>query len=218
MTTSPIDRPVAARNRLRTVLLFVGALLFLSEEWLWKSFLRLFDWLGRFGLLRWLDARLVRLAPMAALVLLCVPIALLFPVKIVGLWMITTGRFFSGCCVMLAAKVVSTAIIARIFLTCRPQLLRMPWFARLYAVASALRERVHHWMGRQPAWTDAARLVRRFRARVRGLFVHGERSRGGTLRRWRSRRRTVIALARAKVASCEDESYEVESYGADRRR
>jgi hypothetical protein len=208
MTISSTSRPAPARNRLRTALLFIGALVFLSEEWLWTGFLRLFRWLGRFGLLRWLDARLVRLAPLAALVILCIPIALLFPVKIVGLWMITTGRFFGGCCVMLAAKVLSTAIIARLFITCRPQLLRMPWFARLYAVTCALRERVHHWMGQQPAWADATRFVRRLRARVRGFFQHGDRARGGTLRRWRSRRRAAVvaALARAPVERYDGDS------------
>ncbi len=203
MSSTSTSRPALPRNRLRTVLLFVGALIFLFEEFLWTGFLRLFRWLGRFGLLRWLDERLVRLAPIAALVILCIPIALLFPVKIVGLWMITTGRFFSGCCVMLAAKILSTAIIARIFVTCRPQLLRMPWFARLYAVTCALRERVHHWMNKQPAWADAKRFVRRFRARVRGFSFpeQGERSRQGTLRRWRSRRRAAVVaqLAQAPI-------------------
>ena len=199
MTDFTTRRPMQPRSRLRTTLLFVGALLFLFEEWLWTGFLRLFRWLGTAGVLRWLDARLVRLAPIAALALLCVPIVLLFPVKIVGLWMITTGRLFSGCCVMLVAKVLSTAIIARVFVTCRPQLLRMPWFARLYAVTCALRERVHHWMGRQPAWVDAKRFVRRCRTTVREFasWTRSGRSRG-PLRRWRSRRRAAVVAQLAR--------------------
>jgi len=200
MSTASDIRPSTPRGRLRTVLIFCGALLFLFEEWLWVSFLRLFAWLGRFGLLRWLDARLVRLAPMAALIVLCVPIVLLFPVKIVGLWMIAQGRFFTGCCVMLVAKVVSTAIIARIFITCRPQLLRMPWFARLHALTCALRDRVHRWMEQQPAWVDARRFLRRLRTGLRGLRPtrDGDRTRRGLLRRWRSRRRAAVVASLAR--------------------
>jgi hypothetical protein len=179
------------RRRLRTALLFFGALLFLFEEALWIGFLRFFKWCGRFGILRWLDTRLARVGPMVALVVLLIPVALLFPIKIAGLWMITSGRFMMGCCVMLLAKIASTAIVARIFLTCRPQLLRMPWFARLYNVTCALRDRVHDWLARQPAWCDA----KRFMASLRRMFRPA--SAGGALRRWRRGRRRHAMAAQA---------------------
>ncbi len=199
-----VPRP-PPRRRIRTAVLFGGALLFLFEEWLWVVFTRLFAWLGRFGLLRWLDARLVRLAPLAALVILCVPVVLLFPIKVVGLWMIASGKFLSGCAVMLAAKVTCTAIVARIFLTTRAQLLRMPWFARLYNVTCALRLRVHQWLAEQPAWHDA----RKFVAGIRRLFKGGRRYRqaedrdgrgapAGVLWRWRRTRRTALAASLAR--------------------
>jgi hypothetical protein len=202
----PLSHPNCShpfRRRARTALLFLGALIFLFEEWLWVGFTRLFAVLGRLGVLRWLDARLVKLAPAAALVILCIPIVLLFPVKIAGLWMIASGRFLTGCCVMLAAKILSTAVIARIFLTCRPQLLRMPWFARFYNVACALRDRVHQWMAQQPAWRDAKAFVASIRRHLRS-WTRGTRSgdqagasiRSGVLRRWRRyRRKTVMATS-----------------------
>lgn len=200
------------RNPFRTALLFVGALLFLFEEWLWTGCTRLFAWLGRFGLLRWVDARLVRLPPVLALVILCTPMLLLFPFKIAGLWMIASGRFFSGCALMLAAKVLSTAIIARIFLTCRPQLMRMPWFARLHAWTCVLRDRIHQWIEQQPAWYEARRFVRRARAQVHA-WSHGrayrsgdrhESLRPGSLRRWRSRRKARRATELATLAQAQD--------------
>ena len=202
----PSGRPrPAARGPLRNALLFVGALLFLFEEWLWTWTTRLFAWLGRLGLLRWLDAKLVRVPPALALVILCLPMLLLFPVKIAGLWMLASGRIVSGCLLMLAAKIVSTAVIARIFLTCKPQLLRMDWFARLYLWVGVLRQRVHRWIEAQPAWFEAKRFVRRIRIRVRA-WSHGRWNatgddhavRVGTLRRWRNRqkaRRTRMATA-----------------------
>jgi hypothetical protein len=187
------------RRRLRTALLFFGAVLFLFEEVLWVGCLRVFKWLGRFGLLRWVDARLARLPSMLALTVLLIPVVLLFPVKIAGLWMIGSGRFMMGCCTMLLAKILSTAIVARIFLATRPQLLRMPWFARLYNVACALRDRVHDWLARQPAWRDAKRFMKRLRTMIRPASAAMVRA--GVLRRWRrGRRRHAMAAQEARHA------------------
>ena len=180
-----------SRTRARTVILLFGALLFLFEEWLWTGLTRMFGWLGRFGVTRWLDARLARLPSGGALVMLCMPIVLLFPFKVVGLWMIATGHLVTGCLVMLAAKVASTAVIARIFFTCRPQLLRMPWFARLYASTCLLRDRIHQWVEEQPAWRDAKSTVRRAKTWIL-LWRFGSGTSGirrSALRRWRSRRK-----------------------------
>jgi hypothetical protein len=209
MSTHAEASPNPRQKRARTVLLFIGALVFLFEEWLWTGFLHLFAWLGRFGLLRWVDARLLRLSPATALIILCIPIVFLFPVKVAGLWMIAKGSFFTGCLVMLAAKIASTALIARIFLTCRPQLLQMQWFARLYALTCAFRDRIHRWMAQQPAWHDAKRLVRHIRNTVRAWTrghrasaVHADGSlRRGPLRRWRSRRRAAVAANLARSGS-----------------
>jgi hypothetical protein len=185
--TGPSRR--STRGPLRTALLFVGALLFLFEEWLWTRLTCFFAWLGRLGALRWLDARLVRLPPMMALVILCLPMVLLFPFKVAGLWMIASGRFLSGCLLMLAAKVLSTATIARIFLTCRPQLMRMAWFARLHAWTVVLRDRIHAWIAEQQAWRQARRVVRLTKAQLRSWTGRGNPGRRGPLFRWRSRRK-----------------------------
>ena len=196
MTRPP--RP-ATRGPLRTVLLFVGALLFLFEEWLWTGLTRFFAWLGRLGVLRWLDARLVRLPPVLALVILCTPMLLLFPFKVAGLWMIASGRFFSGFLLMLVAKVLSTAVIARIFLTCRPQLMRMAWFARLHAWTCVLRDRIHAWIDEQPAWHQARRFVRVVKGQVRS-WTGRDSGRRGPLFRWRSRRKARRAHGMATTA------------------
>ena len=131
------------------------------------------------------------------------PMLMLFPFKIAGLWMIASGRFFTGCMIMLAAKVVSTAVIARIFMTCRPQLMQMVWFARLHAWTLVLRDRIHVWIENQPAWTDAHRFLRHVRMQVRNLFRRSRYVdeqgktvyRRSALTRWRSRRKARRASA-----------------------
>ncbi len=187
----------AHRGPIRTVILFVGALLFLFEEWLWTHLTRMFGWLGRFGVMRWIEAKLARVPPPVALIVLCVPMALLFPFKVAGLWMIASGRILTGCMLMLAAKVASTAVIAKIFMTCRSQLMRMPWFARVHRFTCELRDRIHRWIDGQPAWNDARRFVRHVKSQVRSWR---QGSRRGPLRRWRSRRRMRRGSAMAAGA------------------
>ena len=197
MAARPNAPPDSLRRQLRTTLIFFGALLFLFEEWLWNLFSRLFAWMGRHRATRWVEARLVRVPPVVALVILCIPMALLFPFKIMGLWMIATGHFFSGCLVMLAAKIVGTAVVARIFLTCRPQLLEMAWFERLHDWTLRLRDSIHVWIERQPAWHGAKRAIRSMRLHV-SAWMHGKSYaraaadgdvRRSMLLRWRTKRR-----------------------------
>lgn len=189
------------QKRIRTVVLFAGALLFLFEEWLWTTFTRFFVWLGQHRAVRWIEKRLAGVPPMVALIILCVPMTLIFPFKIAGLWMIATGHFISGCATIFAAKILSTAIVARIFVTCRPQLLRMPWFARLHAWTLVLSARVHVWIDQQPAWHAARRALRRTRSHL-WAWTHGMSlgsaeagasgsytARRGLLLRWRKRRK-----------------------------
>ena len=178
-------------------MLFVGALLFLFEEWLWTFFTRFYVWLGQHRAVRWTERRLAGVPPLAALVILCVPMTLLFPFKIAGLWMIASGHFMTGIAIMFAAKILGTAVVARIFVTCRPQLLRMPWFARLHAWTLVLSARVHFWINQQPAWHAAKRMLRRARLHVwawtRGMTLRhaesGASMRQGLLMRWRQRRK-----------------------------
>jgi hypothetical protein len=180
----------ATRRQLRNALLFVGALLFLVEEWLWVGALRFFAWLDRRPTMRWIERRLAALPAAVALVVLCVPVVMLFPFKIFGLWLMGTGRFFTGCLVMLIAKIVSTGIVARIFLACRPQLMEMAWFARLYVWLLDARDRIHAWLAAHPGWHAARRTMRRMRAHI-WAWTQADASSGrrGVLSRWRLHRR-----------------------------
>lgn len=189
-------------------MLFIGALLFLFEEWLWTLFTRFYVWLGQHRAVRWIERRLAGVPPLAALVILCVPMLLLFPFKIAGVWMIASGHVMTGVAIMFAAKILGTAVVARIYLTCRPQLLRMPWFARLHAWTLVLSARVHFWINQQPAWQAARRMLRRARLHVWhwtwGISLKraqsGASMRQGVLMRWRHRRHAQRRRTAAHVS------------------
>lgn len=114
--------------------LFSGllALLILFEEWGWEPLQRALAWVGRLPGLRWLEARIRALPPYAALALFLLPTAMLLPVKLLALWLIGQGKVLSGTLVILSAKVLGTAIVARLFALTQPALMQLAWFARLF--------------------------------------------------------------------------------------
>lgn len=114
--------------------LFSGllALLILFEEWGWEPLQRALAWVGRLPGLRWLEERIRALPPYVALALFLLPTAMLLPVKLLALWLIGQGKVWGGTLVILGAKLVGTAIVARLFALTQPALMQLAWFARLF--------------------------------------------------------------------------------------
>ena len=108
------------------------ALVILFEEWGWEPLQRTLAWVGRLPVLRWLEQRVQTLPPYGALALFLLPTLALLPVKLLALWLIGQGQLLPGTLVILAAKLVGTAIVARLFTLTRPALMRLAWFAQVY--------------------------------------------------------------------------------------
>ena len=108
------------------------ALLILFEEWGWEPLQRALARIGRLPLLRQLEAAIARLPPYVALLVFAVPALLLLPVKLAALGLIAHGQRVLGLAVIVAAKLLGTAVVARLFTLTRPALMQLPWFVRLY--------------------------------------------------------------------------------------
>jgi len=143
------------------------ALIILFEEWGWLPLQRAMAWLGRLPLLRQLEAGIRRLPPYAALALLLAPALLLLPVKLLALWLIAQGRALLGVAVILIAKLVGTAVLARLFMLSQPALMRLGWFARLYARWTAWKEGLLAWVRSSLLWRQARALRCLLRRRLR---------------------------------------------------
>jgi len=150
---------------LRTLLQIALALLILLEEWGWRP---LADLLGR--LARWrpwaqIETAIARLPPYAALFVFVVPSALLLPLKFLALLLIAKGQFLLAGLLFAGAKVVATALVARLFMLTQPALMQIRWFAWAYDTITpwkeALVERVRAsgvWrVGR--VWKERARRI-----------------------------------------------------------
>ena len=123
------------------------ALLVLFYDWGWETLSHAFDWLAKRPLWRSVESAIRRLPPWAALLLFLLPTVLLFPIKLAALWLIAHGKGTLGVIVIIGAKLVGTAVVARLFSLTQPALLQLRWFATIY----------HWFIPWKDLWLDAIR-------------------------------------------------------------
>ena len=157
---------------LRQIAGFLLALVILFEEWGWEALQALAERIGRWPPLHWLERRIARLPPWGALAVYFVPALGLLPVKLGALWLVGSGHALAGLGLILGAKVLGTALLARLFALTQPALMRMPWFARGY-------ERWRAWKLALLARVRASRAWRMVGEWRRRMVAAWERSGGG---------------------------------------
>jgi hypothetical protein len=156
----------------RWLIRVVLAIIILFEEWGWEPLQRAMGAIGRLPVLRQLEAVVRRLPPYVALVVFLLPGLLLLPIKLLALWLIGIGRPGLGLAVIVLAKVVGTAVVARIFALTQPALMSLPWFARLYDRWTVWKESLLVWVRASAVWRSA----RAIKLRIRRLMRRGARS------------------------------------------
>lgn len=110
----------------------IAALIVLFEEWGWRPLADLLGVIARLRIFARLELWIAGLSPYAALLVFALPTTILLPVKLVGLWLLAKGQAVAAAGVLVLAKIVSTALIARIFMLTKPALMRIAWFAWAY--------------------------------------------------------------------------------------
>ena len=160
------------------------ALIVLFEQWGWRPLSDALATLARLAPVAALERVIKRLPPYAALVTFALPSALLVPLKLLALYLIANGHAFSAAALFLGAKVVGTAIVARLYQLTEPQLMQIPWVRSAHDVLLPRLHAVHDAIRQSWAWrygrilkTQAKRsltpLVQRLRQRFSGLFSIG---------------------------------------------
>ena len=152
--------PLAALGRIaRGVFGALFAFVLFIEEWGWKPLTALAARIARWPPLKALEARIARAPPKLALVLFLVPAVLLFPLKLAALWLIDQGQATLGIAVIVAAKVLGTALVGRLFILLEPQLMQFAWFATALGWWRRTKQRVMAAAHASAAWR-AARAMR----------------------------------------------------------
>ena len=142
-------------RRLTRPLLILLAIIFLIEAWLWRHLEPIVEWIvARIpfrGVKAWIAGTVRKLPPAATLIVFLVPVALLFPFKLLGLWLLAQKQWFAAGSVLVLAKLVGLAVTAFVFELTKPKLLRMAWFRWLY-------DHVIGWLAWAHSLTDPIKL------------------------------------------------------------
>ncbi len=159
------------------------AVIFLIEAWLWDHLepivARAVALIPLRAFKQWLSDRVDTLSPAMTLIVFFVPVIPLFPLKLVGLWLLTHEYWLSAVVTIIFAKFLGVGVTAFIFDVTRPKLLEMPWFERLYEFIMGLRAKaatlvdpikrriLEMLRGDGGGWSSRVlRLIQRFRKSV----------------------------------------------------
>jgi hypothetical protein len=169
-------------RRLLQPLWVLLAIVFLIEAWLWDHLepivARVVALIPLRTFKQWLAERVDSLSPMMTLIVFIVPVLPLFPIKLIGVWLLAHEHWTSAVFTILFAKFVGVGITAFLFDVTRDKLLQMPWFEKLYDFIMALRAkakalvdpvkaRILALVSRDGWSSRTLRLIQRFRKSVR---------------------------------------------------
>lgn len=159
------------------------AIIFLIEAWLWDHLepivARVVALIPLRAFKQWLAERVDSLSPAMTLIVFIVPVIPLFPLKLVGLWLLTHEYWLGAISTILFAKFLSVGVTAFIFDVTRPKLMELRWFQTLYDFVMSMRAR-------------ATALVEPVKQRLREMV-------GGNGDGWSARTLRLIARFRKSV-------------------
>lgn len=164
-------------NQLRALRVFLRAVaaallvpLLLFEEWGWEPLAALAARLARLPLWARAEQWVRGLPPWGALPVFAVPVLLLFPVKLLALYLFGRGHAVGGVVLLLGAKLAGTALVARLFQLVEPALMRIPLFARWYPRWKHWKDQVLTAVRESSLWRGVRRFNNGARRWWRGLW------------------------------------------------
>jgi hypothetical protein len=155
---------------LRWLFTWLLALVILFEEWGWEPLQRLPRRIVLLLRLQKLEIWLQTLPPYAAFVALAVPSLMLLPAKLAAFALISKGHVIWGGMVFVAAKLIGTAVIARVFSIVQPSLMKLDWFARIYTAWKRWKDALLAKVCSTRAWQQAKALRVRVSVILRSWF------------------------------------------------
>jgi hypothetical protein len=170
-------------RRLLQPLWVLLAIIFLIEAWLWDHLepvvARMVALIPLNTFKEWLAGRVDALSPAMTLIVFIVPVIPLFPLKLVGFWLLTHEYWLSAILTIIFAKFLGVGVAAFIFDVTRDKLLEMDWFETIYEFVIDLRAKANALVdpiklrirdalrGDGSGWSARTlRLIQRFRKSV----------------------------------------------------
>lgn len=174
---------LVARLVVRRLFEIILALWLLFEEWGWKPLTAALARLGRLAPFAVIERWIAGLPPYGALVVFALPSALLLPLKLLALFLIAQGYKTAAAALFIGAKVVGTALVARIYQLTETALMRIGWFKWLYDRVMPWKDALFASIRASWAW----RYGRIVKARVKKTMAPITSMARATLAAWRQR-------------------------------
>jgi len=169
------------KKLLTAPLVLLAAVIILIEDWLWDDLARLAAAIGRLPVFRAIEVLIAGLPPYLALACFGLPTLLLVPVKIAAFYFIAHGKATLGLLTVIGAKIVGTALVARIFILTRPKLMRIRWFAWLHEKFVTFKARIYGVIKATPIYRVTHISLLRLRISLKAWLKN---RRGSLRRRW----------------------------------
>ncbi len=147
------------------------ALLVIFEQWGWQPLVAFFSRLTRLAPVAALERWIAKLPPYGALVAFGLPTVFLLPLKLLALFLIAQGHTLSAAALFIGAKVVGTAVVARLYQLTAPQLMRIGWFKRGYDLLAPRLHALHEEIRRSWAWRYGRMLKTRVKQKLAPFVV-----------------------------------------------
>ncbi len=146
------------------------AIILLLEEWLWEGLSGLAHGLISLLRLQAVELWLTQTRPPVALAAMLAPLVIVGPLNFFAIWMLWQGHVLAFAGLELAAKLLGTLLVARVFCLTKPQLLTYRLINAVYVAVSGWLA----WAHKKIVATTIYRLAHEFKAAAKARW-----------RRWR---------------------------------
>lgn len=151
---------------------FLATVVLLFEEFVWFALLGVMTKIGKLPVLRQIGIWMGTLGKWGSLALFVLPVAALFPVKIFALWLMGAHHPFLGAVTFIFAKIVGTALFARIYTIAEPKIMQFERLRKWRDAFLRLRAKLHAWLHEQPFYVKTKALATRIRENFRNAREH----------------------------------------------
>jgi hypothetical protein len=146
------------------------ALLLIFEEWGWEPLAALAARLARLPLWARIERWIASLPRWGALIVMGAPTLALFPIKLLALYFLGNGQAAMGTTVLVVAKLVGTALLARLFQITQPALMQFAWFAKWYPRWKAWKDGLMAQVRATVVWQAGRRIKSTLRRAARSVW------------------------------------------------
>ncbi|MEQ1671890.1 MAG: hypothetical protein ABL893_13590 [Hyphomicrobium sp.] len=186
-----------ARGPIVFVLQVLAALIVLFEEWGWKPLSEALHWLAKFAPVAALERWIASLRPYPSLFVFALPTTVLLPLKFVAMWLLAAGQYWAATGLFIAAKIASTALVARIFTLTKPALMQIGWFAKSYNWFVPWKDAFFTTIRASWPWRYGRMVKNAIRLEVKQAWVRWRPSVLAALAPWKARGQAIATRVKA---------------------